>query len=134
MGNTLAGWAKLRTHHFPIGSEAGSRAKVHQLDVARASDEDVLWLDVAVEEAKLVQVIETHGYLREIEPAGKNGEHRVKVPLQGNIRNQFLAKIQRRFGQVSSRTHSSSLEGATKLKFAPFCSSWRALSDDVMFC
>ena len=28
------------------------------------------------------------------------------------------------FDQISFRTHNSSLEGATKLKFAPFCSSF----------
>ena len=31
--------------------------------------------------------------------------------------------IVRRFDQISFRTHSSSLEGATELKFPPFCSS-----------
>ena len=35
---------------------------------------------------------------------------------------------------ISLRTHNSSLEGATKLKFAPFCSSRDALSDDMLFC
>ena len=39
----------------------------------------------------------------------------------------------RRFDQISFRAHNSSLEGATGLKFAPFCSSFRALSDDMLF-
>ena len=26
------------------------------------------------------------------------------------------------------------IEGGRKLKFAPFCSSWRALSNDMLFC
>ena len=38
--------------------------------------------------------------------------------------------VVRRFDQISFRLNNSSLEGATKLKFASFCSSFRALSDD----
>ena len=34
--------------------------------------------------------------------------------------------------QNSSNTHNSSLEGATKLKFASFCSPWDALSDGIL--
>ena len=41
--------------------------------------------------------------------------------------------IVRRFYQVYFRAHNSSLEGATKLTFAPFCSSWDALSDEIIF-
>ena len=29
--------------------------------------------------------------------------------------------------------HNSSLEGATELKFAPFCSSFHSLSNDMLF-
>ena len=42
--------------------------------------------------------------------------------------------IVRRFDQISFRSHNSSLEGATKLKFAPFCSSSGALSDGIIVC
>ena len=35
--------------------------------------------------------------------------------------------IIRRFNQISFHAHNSSLEGATELKFVPFCSSWDAL-------
>ena len=31
-------------------------------------------------------------------------------------------------------THNSSLEDATKLKFAPLCSSCDALSDEIIIC
>ena len=36
------------------------------------------------------------------------------------------------FWSVSLHIHNSSLEGATELKFAPFCSSWGALSDGIV--
>ena len=42
--------------------------------------------------------------------------------------------IVRRFHQISFHPHNSPPEGATKLKFAPFCSSLHSLSDDVLFC
>ena len=33
----------------------------------------------------------------------------------------------------SLKAYNSSLEGTTKLKLAPFCSSWDALSDGILF-
>ena len=43
------------------------------------------------------------------------------APIQ--ILDEDGMSIVRRFVQMSFRTHNSSLEGAMKLKFAPFCSS-----------
>ena len=40
--------------------------------------------------------------------------------------------IVRRFDQISFRLHNSLLEGATELKFAAFCSSFHALSDNML--
>ena len=37
------------------------------------------------------------------------------------------------FDQISFHIHNSSLEGARKLKFAPFCSSEDAVSDGILF-
>ena len=42
-------------------------------------------------------------------------------------------KNSRWFDQVSLRTHNSSLEGATELKFVRSCSSRDALSNEIFF-
>ena len=44
------------------------------------------------------------------------------VWLKSNFFGQKTMDV-RRFDQISFRGHNSSLEGATKLNFAPFCSS-----------
>ena len=41
--------------------------------------------------------------------------------------------IVRGFDQISFRPCNFSLEGAMELKFAPFCTPWDALSDDILF-
>ena len=51
------------THHLALGVQPACRAKVHQLDVPRASDQHILWFHVSVDKPQLVQVLQTHGYL-----------------------------------------------------------------------
>lgn len=56
-------------YHSSRAVEPCSRAKVHQLDVARASDQHVLGLYITMNETQLVQVMQTSCNLRQIEPA-----------------------------------------------------------------
>ena len=55
-------------HHFPLVAEHSHRAKVHELDVAGASDEDVVRFQVSMDESQLVQVGQAGSHLRQIEP------------------------------------------------------------------
>ena len=50
-----------------------------------ASDEHVLWLDIPVDEAQSVQVLQAHGYLREVEPGKERGEGGEK---EGEMRSE----------------------------------------------
>ena len=52
--------------------EAGAQTKVGQLDVAVGVDQDVVGLDVAVDEAHLVDAVNGAHQLRDVEPENFN--------------------------------------------------------------
>ena len=58
---------------------------------------------------------------------GHHSGHRVSAEEVKHIHSSFLF-------QHPTCAHNSSLEGATKLKSAPLCSSCGALSGDIFVC
>ena len=64
--------------------EAGAEAEVGQLDVALAVDQDVVRLDVPVDEAHLVDVLERARQLRDVEPA-RNGSRHISRPHSWDV-------------------------------------------------
>ena len=53
-------------------TETGAEAKVCEFDMSASVNEDIVWLDVTMDEAQVVNILDSRSQLSNVKPANEN--------------------------------------------------------------